>query len=62
MITLTVKARRQILGTIRDGQLIRSELGEAVVKNWLTLNKRFPEIEADRRALMPDHFHGLIRI
>lgn len=62
MITLTVKARRQILGTIRDGQLIRSELGEAVVKNWLTLNKRFPEIEADRWALMPDHFHGLIRI
>lgn len=33
MITLTVKERRQILGTIRDGQLIRSELGEEVVKN-----------------------------
>lgn len=60
MITLAVKRRRPILGEIRDGHLIPSSLGRAVIEAWKNLGTVFPEVEPCQFAVMPEHFHGII--
>lgn len=62
MITLVVKRRRPILGEIRDGAFVPSPLGEAVARAWQNLGNVFPEVEPCPFAVMPEHFHGIIRV
>lgn len=62
MITLVVKRRRAILGEIRDGRFVPSPLGDAVARAWRNLGTVFPEVEPCPFAVMPEHFHGIIRI
>ena len=61
MITLVVKRRRAILGEIRDGAFHPSTLGAAVARAWQNLGNVFPEVEPRQFAVMPEHFHGIIR-
>lgn len=62
MITLVVKRRRPILGEIRDGAFVPSPLGEAVARAWQNLGNVFHEVEPCPFAVMPEHFHGIIRV
>lgn len=62
MITLTVKERRPILGKIIDSKMTLSPLGEKVTEAWRNLSSVFPEVEPCEYAVMPEHFHGIIRI
>ena len=62
MITLVVKRRRPILGEIRDGAFAPSPLGEAVARAWQNLGHVFPDVEPGPFAVMPEHFHGIIRV
>lgn len=62
MITLVVKRRRAILGEIRDGIFTPSLLGKAVADAWRNLGHVFPEVEPCQFAVMPEHFHGIIRV
>lgn len=62
MITLVVKRRRPILGEIRDGAFTPSPLGEAVARAWQNLGHVFPDVEPGPFAVMPEHFHGIIRV
>lgn len=62
MITLVVKRRRPVLGEIRDGAFAASPLGEAVARAWQNLGTMFPQVEPGQFAVMPEHFHGIIRV
>ena len=62
MITLVVKRRRPILGEIRDGAFDPSPLGDAVARAWRNLGHVFPDVEPGPFAVMPEHFHGIIRV
>lgn len=49
------------LGRLAAGVSLTA-LGEAVAENWLELPSLFPGIETREYAVMPEHFHGIIRV
>ena len=65
MVTLVVKERRPLLGTITgDGEMIpaiveHSPLGRAVIQNLVNIPSFYPEIEIWTFQLMPDHLHAI---
>ncbi len=42
--------------------IFNNDLKLVLSKNWLTLNKRFPEVKPDKFVVMPNHFHGILQI
>ncbi len=67
MITLTLADRsRPILGRLvgesGDAQIALSELGESVARLWQTIGDFHPEVEPLDFQVMPDHFHGILRV
>lgn len=65
MVTLAVKERRPLLGTLTgDGEAIPaivepSPLGRAVIQNLVNIPSFYPEIEVWTFQLMPDHLHAI---
>ena len=65
MVTLVVKERRPLLGTLTgDGETIPaivepSPLGRAVIQNLVNIPSFYPEIEIWTFQLMPDHLHAI---
>ena len=65
MVTLVVKERRPLLGTLTgDGEAIPaivepSPLGRAVIQNLVNIPSFYPEIEVWTFQLMPDHMHAV---
>ena len=66
MITLVVKGRRPLLGTVTgDGEnepanLQPSPLGQAVLQALLDIPRFYPQIAIWTHQLMPDHLHAII--
>ena len=42
--------------------ILNDDLKKVLSKNWLELNKRFPEVKSDDFVIMPNHFHGILQI
>lgn len=61
-VTICTLNRECLFGHIADGQMVLSESGTMVEKWWLELNNKFPQIETDAYAVMPNHVHGIIAI
>ncbi len=65
MVTLVVKERRPLLGTLTgDGEAIPaivepSPLGRAVIQNLVNIPSFYPQIEIWTFQLMPDHLHAV---
>ena len=65
MVTLVVKERRPLLGTLTgDGETIlaiveHSPLGRAVIQNLVNIPSFYPQIEIWTFQLMPDHLHAI---
>ena len=59
-ITLTTQDRRQLFGSIHEGQMICSRYGSVVWDVWRSLPAKYPDIDIDSAVVMPDHFHGII--
>jgi len=63
-ITICTKQKIPFFGTIEDGKMICSSIGEIVSEEWL----KGPEIRPDMNitlgafVVMPDHFHAVISI
>lgn len=66
MITLVVKERRPLLGTLTgDGETTPAiveptALGQAVIQNLVNIPRFYPEIDIWTFQLMPDHLHAII--
>jgi REP element-mobilizing transposase RayT len=59
-VTITAHQRQPLLGSLLDGHVHLSPLGELVSSVWLGLPGRFSEVETDDFIVMPDHFHGIL--
>ena len=63
-ITICTEDRKHFFGKIENGKMIPSEIGKMVHEEW----QRTPIIRPDMNielfdfVIMPDHFHGIIRI
>ena len=66
MITLVVKGRRPLLGTVtgngenEPASLQPSPLGQAVLQALLDIPRFYPQIAIWTHQLMPDHLHAII--
>ncbi len=66
MITLVVKERRPLLGTLTgDGETTPAivkptALGQAVIQNLVNIPQFYPEIDIWTFQLMPDHLHAIL--
>lgn len=66
MITLVVKERRQLLGTLTgDGDtepavVEPSPLGQAVIQSLINIPQFYPQIDIWTFQLMPDHLHAIV--
>ena len=61
-ITICTHGRDCLFGSIRDGQAILTELGQSVEQAWLEVPSHYSNAEVDVYAVMPNHFHGILRI
>ena len=66
LITLTVKDRQPLLGTlvggVDDAQVEMSEIGRKVTELFNDIPNHHPEIRIIKRMVMPDHFHAIIYV
>lgn len=61
-ITICCQDRTSLFGKIDKGEMILNEAGKMIASEWLALKNRFPNIELDEYIVMPNHFHGILRI
>lgn len=61
-VTSQVARNKCVLGAIAGDRFVPTPLGEAVREAWQALPEKFPEVELDAFQVMPNHFHGILRI
>lgn len=63
-VTLNVRERYSVLGIldVNKHTIGLTNIGEAVDKCWLQIPKFYPNVELIERQVMPEHFHGLLRL
>ncbi|MRR28833.1 transposase [bacterium] len=61
-ITLLTHRREQLFGQIINGTLQLSRYGIIVRDSWRELFRFYPRLRNDEFCVMPDHFHGIIRL
>jgi hypothetical protein len=47
---------------ILDGKIILNDIGKIIDERWKWIFDRYDHIKMDEYIIMPDHFHGIIRI
>jgi len=61
-VTICVKNKECFLADIVDDKAILNEYGKIVESRWQWLKNQYHYVELDTFVVMPNHFHGLIRI
>jgi len=61
-VTICTHQKEFLFGNIFDGQMRLSAVGALVLNVWEGLQQRFPTIELDAFAVMPNHVHCIIVI
>ncbi|RMG68306.1 MAG: transposase [Calditrichaeota bacterium] len=61
-ITICTAGRAHLFGTVRNGQMILSTLGEIVREEWEKSFAIRRELECDAFVIMPNHIHAIVRI
>jgi putative transposase len=58
--TVCTEGKVCLFGEIGGGEMKLNSAGQAVVETWNSIPERFPAVEVDAYAVMPNHLHGLI--
>jgi REP element-mobilizing transposase RayT len=61
-VTICAHKRECLFGKIEDGAMHYYDAGKMVGEWWAELNQKFELIETDSYIVMPNHFHGIIKI
>jgi putative transposase len=61
-ITICTPNHKDLFGKIEDGMLNLNEYGLIVQNEWIKTSEIRPNVEMDVFVVMPNHFHGIIRI
>ena len=62
LVSFCTVGRRPLLGTLRAGDVELSPLGAILRDEWLRTPFLRPDVELDAFVVMPDHFHGIMRL
>ena len=61
-ITICTQDRIPLFGKIENGKIILNQYGEIAASEWKKSEKIRNEIELCEYIVMPDHFHGIVKI
>ncbi len=61
-VTMCAQNRECLFGKINNGEMELNDAGKMINKWWMELVNKFKNIELDKSAIMPNHFHGIISI
>ncbi len=61
-VTLGSDYHKQIFGAVVKSEMRPNELGRLVEKCWAEIPSHYAHIELGAWQVMPNHFHGLVRI
>ena len=59
---MVTQGRDALFGEVVNGEMILNDAGEMIVRWWLELPNKFPNVNVDIFVVMPNHFHGIIFI
>ncbi len=59
-VTICVKHRAHVLGTVRKGKMILNEWGKTAHECWQEIPIHFPGVDIDQFVVMPNHVHGIV--
>jgi putative transposase len=60
LVTVCVRNRACLFGSIVNDELRPTSLGWSVAKCWAEISTHFPEVELDAFVVMPNHVHGIV--
>ena len=61
-ITICTKYMEHMFGSVNNGRMILSEIGNIVDKYWQDIPNHFSSVKLDEYIIMPNHIHGIIII
>ena len=61
-LTTCINDRLHRLGTVKDHVFNANDAGLMVENLWLTMPDRFSSVHLDEYCIMPNHFHGIVRL
>jgi len=61
-VSICIQGHKCLLGEIALGQMNQNHAGEMVERAWKWIPRQFPTTELDEHIVMPNHFHGILRI
>jgi REP element-mobilizing transposase RayT len=61
-VTMVARHRECLFGDIHDGKLDLTDIGNIIKTTWLRIPTHFPTTRLDEYIIMPNHFHGILRI
>jgi len=61
-VTICIQGDKCLLGEIVLGQMNQNDAGRVVERAWKWIPRQFPTAELDEHIVMPNHFHGILRI
>ena len=61
-VTMVMHDRKELLGTVENGQMILSTEGNMVRQAWFELPRHYTNVSLDEEdfVVMPNHVHGII--
>ena len=61
-VTSQVAKNKSLLGVVSENKVLLNALGRKVQDEWLRLGREVPGCELGAFIVMPNHFHGLVRV
>ncbi len=61
-VTICTQNKENKFGAIVNGDMQLNEFGYIVQESWIWLPKQYEYLELDEWAIMPNHFHGILKI
>ena len=61
-VTICIKNKSCLLGCVKNGEIILSDIGNIVNQCWLEIPLHFSFVQLDEFIIMPNHIHGIIVI
>jgi len=61
-VTICIEHYRCLLGEVVQGRMNWNDAGQMVDYAWRSIPDRFPSAQLDEYIVMPNHFHGILRI
>ena len=61
-VTVCAKDHACLFGDVEQGEMILNDAGNMIKTWWLAIPDKYRYVELDECMIMPNHFHGIIKI